>query len=131
MKGVSQKVDSEEGVTESESDDSESEESGEHESDHDCEVIGGKETAIAHEELLLNSSSLLRRKWTKSAKYRYVMSKAGVRPSKQMEGGAHVLLTILLERCARQCLGEYDCRLIFSVLQPPSKVSRHQIPKVL
>jgi hypothetical protein len=86
MKGVSQKVDSEEGVTESESDDSESEESGEHESDHDCEVIGGKETAIAHEELLLNSSSLLRRKWTKSAKYRYVMSKAGVRPSKQMEG---------------------------------------------
>jgi hypothetical protein len=54
-------------------------ESGEHESDQDCEVIGGKETAIAHEELLLNSSSLLRRKWTKSAKYRYVMSKAGVR----------------------------------------------------
>jgi hypothetical protein len=26
-------------------------ESGEHESDQDCEVIGGKETAIAHEEV--------------------------------------------------------------------------------
>ena len=43
-------VDNEEGGTESESDDSEAQESGEHESDKDCEVIGGKETAIAHEE---------------------------------------------------------------------------------
>ena len=44
-------LDDEEGVTESESDDSESQESGEHESDQDCEVIGAKETAIAHEEV--------------------------------------------------------------------------------
>jgi hypothetical protein len=41
-------VSDEESVTESESDDSEAQESGEHESDKDCEVIGGKETAIAH-----------------------------------------------------------------------------------
>ncbi len=46
---VSDGVDNEEGVTESESDDSEAQESAEHESDKDCEVIGGKETAIAHE----------------------------------------------------------------------------------
>ncbi len=47
---MSDGVDNEEGATESESDDSELEESGEHESDKDCEVIGGKETAIEHEE---------------------------------------------------------------------------------
>ena len=43
-------LDDEEGVTESESDDSEAQERGEHESDKDCEVIGAKETVIAHEE---------------------------------------------------------------------------------
>ena len=43
-------VDNEEGVTESESDDSEAQKRGDHESDKDCEVIGAKETVIAHEE---------------------------------------------------------------------------------
>ena len=43
-------VDNEEGGTESESDDSEAQESGEHESENECEFIGEKETAIAHEE---------------------------------------------------------------------------------
>ena len=46
---VSDGVDNEEGVTESESDDSEAQESGEHESENECEFIGEIETAIAHE----------------------------------------------------------------------------------
>jgi hypothetical protein len=33
-----------------ESDDSEAQKSGEHESHKDCEVIGGKEAAVAHQE---------------------------------------------------------------------------------
>ena len=37
-------------IPESESDDSEAQKRGEHESDKDCEVTGAKETAIAHEE---------------------------------------------------------------------------------
>ena len=40
----------EEGVTESESDDSEAQESKEDESHNECEVIGGKDTVIPQEE---------------------------------------------------------------------------------
>ena len=43
-------VHNEEDVTESDSDDSVSNDSGERESDQDCVVIGGMETANAHEE---------------------------------------------------------------------------------
>ena len=47
---VSDGVDNEEGVTESESDDSEAQESKEDESHNECEVIGGKDTVIPQEE---------------------------------------------------------------------------------
>jgi hypothetical protein len=43
------RVDNLMGVTDSESDDSKAQEIGEHESDKDCEVIGGNETVIEHD----------------------------------------------------------------------------------
>ncbi len=43
-----------------ESDDSEAQKSGEHESHKDCEVIGGKEAAVAHQRLATQTVNALR-----------------------------------------------------------------------